>query len=355
MSQENKGLCPVCGNVAAGEGKFSPYSCDSCGFASAYVRRFAGKRSYELWQGQIKHAGIQRFQKMQKGCQEKNTFYLCENGIAYISPENGSCELTTSEEDVIAFEDKVLQYSVSENHRVCLLQSGTVKAEGDNDFHQCDVEQLENIIFVLAAPKCTYGVTKLGQVQVCGSPVGAGVRSWTNIKSLACGSFHIVGLTGQGTVITDGLSESVSKRIGQWKNVVAIAAAGDGTIGLCADGTVRFESSRESAADVRKECENWKDIVAIAIDSIYVVGLAKDGTIRLAGRCQKDFLDMGRKKAAEWTDVVAISCSRSGIGALCQDGTVKLAGNISGIEGVQAQWQKRAADVQKQVQKMAVL
>lgn len=355
MSQENKGLCPVCGSVATGEAKLSPYRCDSCGFTNAYVRRFAGKRSFELWQQQIKSAGVKRFQKMQRSCEEKNTFYLCENGIAYISPEDGTCELTTAEEDVRAFKDKVLQYSASENHMVYLLQDGTVKAEGDNEYHQCDVVQFEDICFVLAAPKCTYGVTKAGQVVVCGSAVGPNVRRWTGIQKLASGSYHIAGLTKQGMVMVEGTSESISRRISQWKNVVDIVAAADGTAALCNDGTVRFESCRETENDVRKECESWKDIAAIAMDNTYVVGLTKEGAVKLAGKCRKDFWDMGRKNAAEWIDVVAVSCSRSGIGALCQDGTVKLAGNISGIAEVQAQWQKRVSDVQTQLQKAAVL
>lgn len=352
MSQENKKLCPVCGSGATGEAKLSPYRCDSCGFGNAYVNRFAGKRSYELWQNQVKSAGMKRFQKIQQNCERGNIFYLCENGIAYISPEERSCDLVTSDYGVTNYEEKTTQYSASENHAVRLLQNGTVSAVGENDHHQCDVKQLEEICFVLAAPRCTYAIDKNGQVRACGAPVDSAVRNWSNMKALACGSYHIAGLTREGRVITEGLAEPIGRQIASWKNVVSIAASGDCTIALHSDGHVSFAGR---VGDARADVAKWENIAAIAVDSIYAVGLTREGKVMLAGKSQKDFLDMGRKNAAQWTNVVAISCSRSGIGALCQDGTVKLAGNIQGIGEIQAQWQQRASNVQEQLRRGAVL
>ena len=92
--------------------------------------------------------------------------------------------------------------SVGGEHVVCLRADGTVAACGNNDDHQCDVED------------------------------------WTEIVAVSAGQYHTLGLRADGTVVACGNNKDGRCEVAQWKNVVAIAAGDGHSLGLCADGSV---------------------------------------------------------------------------------------------------------------------
>jgi hypothetical protein len=64
------------------------------------------------------------------------------------------------------------------------------------------------------------------------------VSSWANIKAIAAGAFHTVGLKEDGTVVAVGYNGFGQLNVSTWANIKAIAAGASHTIGLKEDGTV---------------------------------------------------------------------------------------------------------------------
>ena len=70
------------------------------------------------------------------------------------------------------------------------------------------------------------------------SYVQLNVSSWTNIKAIAAGTYHTVGLKEDGTVVAVGDNGYVQLNVSSWTNIKAIAAGTYHTVGLKEDGTV---------------------------------------------------------------------------------------------------------------------
>ena len=85
---------------------------------------------------------------------------------------------------------------------VGLRTDGTVVAEGDNEYGQCNV------------------------------------TDWQNIVDICAGSSHTVGLRADGTVVAVGDNKYGQCNVTDWQNIVAIFSGGLNTVGLRADGTV---------------------------------------------------------------------------------------------------------------------
>lgn len=332
-------LCPVCGTGAGDVLRPGSCTCPVCGYAFAYVQRFAGETSLAWWKQDCGAKKAEFLGRMQKLCRNEELFALGGGAIVCRSPQKGTLSLVRGS-GVQAQAENVRQYSAPENpdrNEVRLLADGTVQATGDNEYRQCDTGRMKNIRRILATSSCTYGITGDGEVIVCGQPASPAVGGWKHVRALASGAYHVAGLTSDGRVLVAGelLNRAISEEIGSWREITQIAAAGDATIGLRKDGTVLFAGK---ANDPRNEVKRWKKVVDIAIESVYAVGLTAEGQVLLAGENKNSYLDMGRKDAANWRDIVAISCSRSGIGALGMDGSVHLAGNIRDINRLRDTW-----------------
>lgn len=355
MARMTNRLCPVCGTRAGSLLLPGTCVCPVCGYAFAYAERFAGETSLTRWKQDCAAKKAELLRRMQKLCKSQEIFALSGGAVACRFPQKDTLYLMRGN-DVQPQEQTVRQYSAPENpdrNEARLMVDGTVRASGDNEYHQCSTGGIKNIRRVLATSSCTYGITGDGKVEVCGQPVSPTVSNWKNVRTLASGAYHVAGLTSDGRVLVAGdmLNKAVSEEIGSWRDVAEIAAAGDATIGLRKDGTVVFAGK---AADLRNEVKRWKNIVAVAIESIYAVGLTAEGRVLLAGENKNDYLDMGRKDAANWKDIVAISCSRSGIGALGMDGSVYLAGNIRDINRLRDTWKKQKDDLHRELVMAAV-
>ena len=101
-------------------------------------------------------------------------------------------------------------------HIAGILADGTLVAVGNNAYHQCDVSEWTNIVYLAANSSRTAGLRADGTV-VCtgrgqysadgtmkeydGTPWGA---DWTDITAISLGSDYLVGLKSDGTVVAVG-------------------------------------------------------------------------------------------------------------------------------------------------------
>jgi hypothetical protein len=245
--------------------------------------------------------------------------------------------------------EDVVQYSMGGRHTLALHRDGTVTATrfSDNDFGQSDVGQLRDITFVLAAAQCSYAVRRDGTVAVCGSsPLRKEIERWQNVSQLACGDYHVVARTKEGTLLVavDAVSHELQEMKAQAEtcsDVIRVAAARNYIVALRRDGTVAFFGKKR---DPKREVEQWKDIATIDAEYQYVVGVTRQGQVVLAGQ-KNDLTDMGRSEAAQWKNIVAVACSRAGIGGLSLDGTLHLAGNVTGAKELCDRWNRQAKEV----------
>lgn len=317
--------CPICKTVITIDG-FNVVACGKCSFEYAFIRYLSGDNSRKIFQEKINTAKRKYSLSLIERNSNPNRFTLTGDSIAYISADTNT--LSIIKDNNIEHISGVLQYSASERNTAILYEDGKVSVQGDNSYGQCSTESIKDIICVLCAPNCVYAVNKVGQVTIVGAVIDNKIKKWKNIKTLACGSFHVLGLSKDGTVLIAGdmLDNNMIESVSNWKNVKSIAAATDCGVALFRDGTVGFAGRKN---DYRNEVESWEKIVSIGVDSSYVIGITEDGEIKLAGSC-KAFLDMGRSAAKEWKNVIAVTCSRSGIAAITEDGSLKIAGNFSG-------------------------
>ena len=318
--------CPICKSPKPVNG-LPCISCSNCGFEYAFVRYLAGDRSRKKYRAVLKNTKQQYFLKMIDSLSNSNRFTLTSDSVAYIS-KNSNILYVIKNDSSIEKETDVLQFSASERNRAILFNNGRVKADGDNSYGQCDVHELNDIVFILCAPNCLYAVNKKREVSVVGAVLDSSVSKWKNIKRLSCGSYHVLGLTTESTVKIAGsmLDDSIVEVVSNWTNVRSVSASTDCSVALFYDGTVAFAGRKN---DPRNDVDSWKKIVSVSVDSSYVIGITEDGEIKLAGAC-KPFLDMGRSSAKNWKNVLAVTCSRSGIAAVLSDGTLRIVGNFSG-------------------------
>lgn len=338
MQNGINGVCPVCGGRRANSAPLN-CACAACGFEAAYVEYFAGEESRKLWEQRVEAAKRRRL--AEKAARFwKDARFVLESGSVSLMAAKGAELVTLYGNETMETEKNVLQYDAAERNSAILYMNGTVKVRGDNSYGQCGTKGLSGIAYVMSAPNCTYAVDKNGFVHAAGAAVARDVHRWENVKSMACGTYHILALRNDGRVYIGGemLDREVSAKVAGWTDVKAVSAATDCSVALFGDGTVSFAGRKN---DPRAACEEWTGIASIQADSSYVVGLTKDGEVRLAGSC-KPILDMGRSSAREWKDVAAISCGRSGIGAVAVDGSLLVKGNFVGnLEWVKGAWKKK--------------
>ena len=64
------------------------------------------------------------------------------------------------------------------------------------------------------------------------------MSGWTDIVTVAAGSFHTVGLKSDGTAVAVGNNPYGQCDVSGWADIVAVAARFTHTVGLKSDGTV---------------------------------------------------------------------------------------------------------------------
>ncbi len=242
--------------------------------------------------------------------------------------ENGQCNVNKWN-DIVAV-------SSSSLHTVGLKNNGTVVAVGYNEFGQCKVSSWKEIVDVSAVGWRTVGLKKDGTVLEVGSSPDAEfslehrheagkLRNWKNIISISAGDNHTVGLKADGTVIAVGNNYFGQCKIANWRYIVDISASAYHTVGLKFDGTVIATGDNKKG-----QCNvtTWKDIIAVSAGDYHTVGLKADGTVVAVGDNYN-----GGCNVKNWRDIIAVSAGSWYTMGLKKDGTVVTTGcnSFSGI------------------------
>ncbi|MEA5004340.1 MAG: hypothetical protein VB081_12715 [Christensenella sp.] len=145
---------------------------------------------------------------------------------------------------------------------------------------------------------------------------------WTDIRQVAVGSWHTVGLKKDGTVVATGNNDAGQCDVEDWKNVKQIVAEGDTTVALMEDGTVaatRYNMSGESWESTRE----WRDIesIAMSLTGGVIIGAKKDGTIEMIGQA-----DDPRMEARDWKDIDKVYGGFSNVAGIKRNGIPEAAG-----------------------------
>ena len=194
MSIKLASVCPVCGRPK-GAVSLSEYDCAHCGFQNAYLQSFAGEESRAQWQRTVQDAQAAWRGKQRAELARAHRLTVGSHGVALWVPQENALYLALANGQ-LQVEQQAVQYSATERNSAVRYANGTVKVLGeDNSYGQKDTNPWRDIRFVLAAPNCTYGVTKTGAVLAQGVPVDPTVREWADMQSLACGTRHVVGLS----------------------------------------------------------------------------------------------------------------------------------------------------------------
>ena len=162
------------------------------------------------------------------------------------------------------------------------------------------------------------------------------VDGWSDIISVSAqGNNHTVGLRTDGTVVATGYNGCGQREVSDWSDIVSVVAGGNHTVGLRADGTVMATGYN---GDGQCEVNNWTDIVAISASEGHTVGLKADGTVIATGRNEA-----GQCNVSDWTDIIAVSAGYAHTVGLKADGTVVAVGNNSSGECNVTQWENVTA------------
>ena len=243
------------------------------------------------------------------------------------------------------WKDKSIQYiTAGRSHSVALLTDGTVLAVGSNSNGECSVSKWKDIIAISAGDMYTVGLMSDGHV-VATKCVRedrdhgqCDVDDWTDIVSVATGGCT-AGLRADGTVVTAGANYFGQRDVYSWSNIKAIACGGYHTVGLKTDGTVvstRIITHDNDLLQVefgQSNTSNWTDIIAISAGLFHTVGLKADGTVVATGAN-----GVGQCEVSDWTDIVAISTGERFTIGLKSDGTVVIAGTNSNNQLNASEW-----------------
>ncbi|MBR5095089.1 MAG: hypothetical protein IK095_08345, partial [Oscillospiraceae bacterium] len=215
-------------------------------------------------------------------------------------------------------------FDAGAHHSVGLFADGTVAAEGNEAYGQCEVGGWSDIVAVSTVWQHTVGLRSDGSVVAAGNnDYGqCEVGSWRDIVAVSAGGEHTVGLRADGTVVAAGNDADGRCAVGAWSDIVAVSAGWGYTVGLRSDGTVVAVGD-----DSYRQCEvdGGGDIVAIAAGaSQYTLGLRSDGTVVATGWDACMQCDVG-----DWRDIVAIAAGYYQTLGLRSDGAVVFAGRDS--------------------------
>lgn len=162
------------------------------------------------------------------------------------------------------------------------------------------------------------------------------VSKWTDIRSVAVGADHVVGLKSDGTVVFTGSNANGQGKVSGWKNIVAVRAGAYRTVGICKDGTVkvagRFPKTDKWTEDAKyREIEKWENVIDAAVSQGDVYGLCSDGSVLGMNWKQRD-CDSYNAIRENWKQMEMLSAGDCGIIGLRSDGIVMYYGGDVGYE-----------------------
>lgn len=164
-----------------------------------------------------------------------------------------------------------VQVSAFDNHAAALLKNGKVVSSDGNS----SVSSWKNIKYIAAGKDHTVGVTKDGKVECAGNESACKVSGWSNISTVYAGNGFTIGLTNDGAVKASGKNTDAVSNL---SNIRHISVSDNMIVVTKKDGTVTiFPIGSASSLDT----SSWTDIQSTAAGSSLVAGLKKDGTVSI--------------------------------------------------------------------------
>lgn len=230
-----------------------------------------------------------------------------------------------------------------DGHTVALRKDGTVVATGSNNYGECNVQNLTNVVSLSSV--CGVNTAALlsdGTVCILGgiSSVPEAVKkieSWTDIIAISGGPSGILALKADGTVNAYGGSENVYESIVlEWKNVVDIAVGENHIVGLKEDGTLYYygkdrpdekQDGYTWKSSSKKDVTYWQDVIDIESGIQHILGLTSDGGVLAKGWNLYGGDHAGQCDTYSWYDIIDISGGFFHTVGVKEDGTVVAVGN----------------------------
>lgn len=205
-------------------------------------------------------------------------------------------------------------------HTVGLKGDGTVVATGRNASGQCNVTEWRDIVAVACTDYDTIGLKRDGTVVTTGYHDYSTLSGWTDVVSIAGGSYSAVAVTGHGQL----LSSHPSSRSEAIRNAVEADASTGYAVCLLENGMVA------GTAPVLSDREDedgsvilpWSEIVSISASSTGVLAINTEGKILSLWFRERDSVDL-----SDLTDAVAVAAGGTHSAVLKEDGTVVTRGN----------------------------
>jgi alpha-tubulin suppressor-like RCC1 family protein len=172
----------------------------------------------------------------------------------------------------------IIQVAANWYNTYGVKSNGTVVADGNNTWGQCNVGSWTNIIQVAAGEGHTVGLRSDGTVVATGTNFWGelGVAGWTNIVQIAAGQHFTIGLRADGTVLAVGSNSAGQCNVGSWTDIIQVSGGYSYTIGLKADGTVVTVGLNNFG-----QCNvgSWTGITQVAAGAYHTVGVTLDGRV----------------------------------------------------------------------------
>lgn len=226
---------------------------------------------------------------------------------------------------------------------IIITNKGTIKAAGENNYGQLNVEFWENIVSVDIYGTLTIGLQENGVAKVAGTYNKKEISEltiWNNLVDIAAGEQFVVGLKDNGTVIADGHNGDGQINVKEWNNVIDIDAGSRFTVALTEDRQLLFTGyCNNQVKDFEEHKDEWKDVISISASGGEKGGMGKGHTVGLTsnntlvavgdntyGQC--DFSD-----TEKWSDIIKVATGDWYTVGLKSDGTVVMTGeNFSGYK-----------------------
>ena len=277
----------------------------------------------------------------QVACGGHHTVFLLEDGTVRTVGRNDFGQCGTGKDNIeqlslytIPDLNNVKQVACGGHHSIFLLEDGTVRTVGDDDFGQCGT-----------------GKDNIEQLSLYTIP------DLNNVKQVACGGHHSIFLLEDGTVRTVGYNGSGQcgtgntthpqlslYKIPDLHNVKQVACGGHHSIFLLEDGTVRTVGRNDFGQCGTGNTNtpqlslytipNLNNVKQVACGGHHTVFLLEDGTVRTVGR--NDFGQCGTGKdnieqlslytIPELNNVKQVACGYYHTVFLLKDGTVRTVG-----------------------------
>ena len=210
-------------------------------------------------------------------------------------------------------------YSQDKKSIAFLYENKTVTAlrHENEGFKLYNLKNWENIVYIALGSYHIVGLRSDGTVVAAGSNNDGqcNTENWNNIVSISCGYYHTVGLKKDGTIVAVGNNKFGQCYVSDWKDINKVMSNGYLTIGLNKDGTVATAGDHSDV--VYEAIKKWKNISYISCGGLHMVGLTKNGTVVAAGDNK-----YGQCDVSDWKDVVSIYTTLSDTVAIKKDGTI---------------------------------